>query len=130
MLSTKDYFATGNYDLAVRTGLTNMGLQSTVQYQTVKADEYQMLNHQVAPSGNALQCTTCHISGTAAQMNLQGLGYALKKPTSDLCNDCHGSQSYGSSYNSFTSIHSRHVDSQRYDCAHCHNFSRPERGLR
>ena len=130
MLSTKDYFATGNYDLAVRTGLTNMGLQSTVQYQTVKADEYQMLNHQVAPSGNALQCTTCHISGTAAQMNLQGLGYALKKPTSDLCNDCHGSQSYSSGYNSFTSIHSRHVDSQRYDCAHCHNVSRPERGLR
>jgi hypothetical protein len=129
MLSTKDYFATGNYDIAVQAGLVNMGLSSGTPYTTVKTDEYQLLNHQVAPGANALQCTSCHLSGTAAQMNLQSLGYGLKKPTSDLCNDCHSLKSYTSSYSSFTSIHSRHVDSRRYDCARCHNFTRPERGL-
>jgi hypothetical protein len=130
MLSTKDYFATGNYDTAVQAGLVNMGLASGTAYSTAMTDEFQMLNHQVAPQANALQCATCHVSSTAPQMKLQSLGYALKKPTSDLCNDCHSLQSYNSSYSSFTSIHSRHVDGQRYDCSHCHAFSRPERGLR
>lgn len=130
MLSTKDYFATGNYDTAVQAGLVNMGLSSGAPYTTVKTDEYQLLNHQVAPKVNALQCTSCHLSGAAAQMNLQSLGYALKKPTTDLCNDCHSLKTYTSSYNSFTSIHSRHVDSERYDCARCHTFARPERGLK
>jgi hypothetical protein len=129
MLSTKDYFATGNYDTAVQAGLVNMGLPSGTSYATVKTDEYQMLNHQVAPWANALQCTTCHVSGTASQMNLQSLGYGLKKPTADLCNDCHSLKSYTSSYANFTSVHSRHVDSRRYDCGRCHNFTRPERGL-
>jgi hypothetical protein len=129
MLSTKDYFATGKYDTAVQAGLVNMGLSSGTPYTTAKTDEYQLLNHQVAPRANALQCTSCHLAGTAAQMNLQSLGYGLKKATSDLCNDCHSLKSYTRSYNSFTSLHSRHVDSERYDCARCHTFSRPERGL-
>ena len=130
MLSTKDYFAAGNYDTAVQAGLVNMGLPSGTPYTTVKTDEYQLLNHQVAPPASALQCTGCHLSGMAAQMNLQSLGYGLKKPTSDLCNDCHSLKSYTSSYSNFTSIHSRHVDSKQYDCANCHNFSRPERRLK
>lgn len=67
---------------------------------------------------------------TATQMNLQSLGYGLKKSTSDLCNDCHSLKSYSTSYASFTSVHSRHVTSERYDCAHCRQCSRPERGLK
>ncbi|HWR89777.1 MAG TPA: cytochrome c3 family protein [Dissulfurispiraceae bacterium] len=74
-----------------------------------------------------LACTSCHVSGTAGQMNLINLGYGTKKPTSDLCNDCHGSQSYTRTYSNFTSVHSRHVDSRNLDCSNCHNFSRPER---
>ncbi len=127
-LSTKDYFLTGVYDTAVKAGLTNMGLPSTTPYTTVQTDEFLMLNHQVpSATGNVLACTSCHISTTATQMNLQNLGYGLKKPTSDLCNDCHGSESYSSSYSSFLSIHSRHVDSQHKKCSNCHNFDRPER---
>jgi len=58
-------------------------------------------------------------------MDLQGkLGYAPKKPESDLCNDCHSLRSA-----SFSTIHSVHVDSRHYDCTWCHNFTRPERGL-
>ncbi len=64
---------------------------------------------------------------TATQMNLQSLGYGLKKPASDLCNDCHSLKSYTSSCSDFTSIHSRHVDSKQLKCSNCHNFDRPER---
>jgi hypothetical protein len=130
MLSTKDYFAGGDYDAAVQAGLVNMGLDRYTPYATVTTDEYQMLNHQVAPQANALPCTSCHLSGTASQMNLQSLGYGLKKPTSDLCNDCHGLKSYTSSYSNFTKFHGSHVDSKKYDCSHCHNFSRPEKSLK
>jgi len=116
----------------VAAGLMNMGYSATTPFSWVTTDEYQLITHEVpTASNNVLACTQCHINSTATQMKLQtDLGYGLKKPTSDLCNDCHGLQSYTSSYSSFTSIHSRHVDSQRYDCSRCHNFSRPERGLR
>ncbi len=109
-------------DATVRQGLTNMGYASTTAYTWVTTAEYQLLSHQVSPSANVLQCTSCHVSGTATQMNLQSLGYGLKKPTSDLCNDCHSLESYTSSYNNFTSVHSRHTS--RTNCSSCHNFSR------
>jgi hypothetical protein len=126
-LSTASYFADGVYDTAVKAGLVNMGYASTTPYTTVKTGEFQVLNHQVSPKANALACTSCHISGEATQMNLKNLGYATKEPTSTLCDNCHSMKSYTSSYNSFISIHSRHVDSQNRDCNGCHNFSRPER---
>jgi hypothetical protein len=126
-LSTATYFATGNYGQAVKDGLTNMGYPNTTPYSTVKTGEFQLLNHQVSPSSQALACTSCHVSGTASQMNLKNLGYGTKEPTSTLCDNCHSLKSYTSSYSSFTSIHSRHVDSRNIDCSSCHNFSRPER---
>ena len=35
----------------------------------------------------------------------------------------------GNNDRSFTEVHSRHVQDLGKDCAACHNFSRPERGL-
>ena len=117
---------------AVTSGLTNLGLNSNSAISWVTTDEYQLIAHEVpTAANNVLACTKCHVNSTATQMKLTTeLGYATKKPTSDLCNDCHGSETYTNSYNGFLSIHSRHVASQQRDCSNCHNFSRPERGLR
>ncbi len=119
------YFVTGDFSRAVQDGMSSAGLSGG--YQLVTVHEFQTINHGVAPVSGALACGKCHASlaGGPVVMNLQGkLGYAPKKPTSDLCNDCHGNES-----SSFSSTHSRHVDRRRYDCSYCHNFTRPERGL-
>jgi hypothetical protein len=125
-LSTATYFATGNYDQAVKDGLVYMGLASTTPYTTVTTDELQLLNHQIPPaSGNVLACADCH--GSTARMNLPAMGYALKGSISTVCIQCHGSESNPG----FTSVHSRHVANYKYDCSFCHNFSRAtERGLK
>lgn len=127
LLSTKDYFATGVYDTAVKNGLTNMGLPSSTLYTTVMTDEYQLLNHQIAPKASVLACTSCHLSSTATQVKLNTLGYTLKKTTADLCNDCHSLETYTSTYSNFLWIHEEHVDEKNQDCSSCHGFSRPER---
>ncbi len=69
-ISTKDYFATGDYDRAVKVGLKNMGLPLATPYTTVLTDEYQMLNHQVAPKEMALMCHYCQPNAEATQMKL------------------------------------------------------------
>jgi hypothetical protein len=59
-------------------------------------------------------------------MNLQSeLGYALKGPTNTVCTQCHDWEGMLN----FQEVHSKHVDSKRYDCTWCHNFTRPERNL-
>jgi len=60
-------------------------------------------------------------------MKLRDLGYSAKKPLSDLCNDCHESESYDGSYSRFTYIHDKHVTDKQFKCSRCHNFDRPER---
>jgi len=108
-----------------------MGFSAATPFSWVTTDEYQLITHEVpAAANNVLSCTSCHVSGTAAQMNLiDDLGYGTKKPTSDLCNDCHSLKSYSRSYSSFISVHNRHVTDKKFDCSRCHNFSRPERNL-
>ncbi|MGE0920423.1 MAG: hypothetical protein ACQBAP_18090, partial [Trichlorobacter lovleyi] len=62
----------------------------------------------------------------ATQMNLKSMGYALKAAQSVVCVQCHGNESLPS----FTSLHSKHVTSEKIDCSMCHTFSRAtERGL-
>jgi hypothetical protein len=124
-LSTKTYFATGNYEQAVLDGAANQGL-SGLNWVTVKADEYQLLNHQVAPAvGNALNCNDCHKNTT--RMNLPAMGYAPKAANSTICKQCHGLETS----NDWQWIHSKHVTDKKYDCSWCHTFSRKsERGLK
>jgi hypothetical protein len=119
------YFVTGDFSRAVQDGMSYAGLTGANSMVTVH--EFQTINHGVAPVASALACGKCHpsLSGGPVVMDLVGkLGYAAKKPTSDLCNDCHGNES-----SSFSSTHSRHVTNRHYDCSYCHNFTRPERGL-
>ncbi len=123
-LDTSVFFATGDAAAATEQGLVNMGMPSGTPYSWVETDTYQMLNHEVSPSGQALECNDCH--GSNARMDLQGdLGYALKDTTSVLCVQCHG---YKSS-KGFTENHDKHVKDKNYDCSWCHQFSRPERDL-
>ncbi|WP_281185515.1 cytochrome c3 family protein, partial [Trichlorobacter lovleyi] len=84
--------------------------------------------HTVAPKANALQCAACHgtTSVPATQMNLKSMGYTMKAAQSVVCVQCHGNESLPS----FTSLHSKHVTSEKIDCSMCHTFSRAtERGL-
>jgi len=123
-LDTSVFFATGDAAAATEQGLANMGLGADEPYSWVETDTYQMLNHEVSPSGQALECGDCH--GSTARMDLQGdLGYGLKASLGELCVQCHG---YKSS-KGFTENHDKHVKDKKYDCSWCHQFSRPELGL-
>ncbi len=124
-LDTSVYFSSGNYDNAVKAGLTNMGYPGTTQYRNVDTDTYQLITHEVMPKGNALTCTQCHTS-TATQMNLKSMGYAMKGTQSTTCTQCHGNENMPS----YTSLHDKHVKDKKYDCSWCHSFSRPERSLK
>jgi len=124
-VDTGVYFAAGNLDSAVKAGLVNMGLSSGTPYSMITTDTYQLITHQVMTKDRALTCNQCH--GTTAQMDLKGkLGYAMKGTQSSTCRQCHGAEDMPS----FTSLHNKHVKDKKYDCAWCHTFSRPERGLR
>ncbi len=132
-IETKTYFSTAGavptgVDDSVKSALRLMGYSDTEPYTWVEDDTFQLITHEVPPAtGNVLSCTQCHVSATATQVNLKNLGYATKKPTSDLCNDCHGSESYDGSYSRFTWVHNKHVNEEQYKCSRCHNFDRPER---
>ncbi|WP_246044628.1 chitobiase/beta-hexosaminidase C-terminal domain-containing protein [Geomonas ferrireducens] len=128
-ISTATFFATGNYDQAVKDGMVYMGLPSTTAYSTVTTDELQVLNHQVPPAtGNVLACAACHPNASATQLKLiTNMGYALKAAQSVVCVQCHTLKAYSGDYVSF---HGRHVDTRGNDCSWCHSFSRPEKGLK
>ncbi len=114
------FYTEGDLVNAVPLGQDGVGWKRN-PYDFQKTERWMGLFHEVAPKEQALaynnSCTTCH-GGTTARMNLRSIGYTAKKPTSDLCNDCHGSKSY-----SFTSVHPRHTN-KGYDCSACHSFSR------
>ena len=124
-LDTSVFFATGDADAATRQGLSNMGLSADTPYEWVTTDTYQLLNHQVSPSEQALRCASCH--DNISVMDLQGeLGYNLKSTKSNVCSQCHGDKNYSG----YSWVHDKHVKDKKYDCSWCHSFGRPERGLR
>jgi len=77
------------------------------------------------PKGNALTCDQCH-TATATQMNLKGMGYAMRGTQETTCTQCHEREEMPS----YTKLHDKHVKDKKYDCSWCHSFSRPERGLK
>jgi hypothetical protein len=124
-LDTSVFFASHDAAAAVEQGLVNMGLPATASYSWIETDTFQLLNHEVSPGSEALECADCH--GSTSRMDLQGkLGYGLKDASDVVCSQCHGSKER----KSFLVIHDKHVRDKRYDCSWCHGFSRPERGLR
>ncbi|MBE0584330.1 MAG: hypothetical protein IH612_11300 [Desulfofustis sp.] len=127
-LDTSVYFATGDADAATRAGLVNMGYQPEEPYSWAHSDTMQLLSHEIAPSADALSCNACHEN--TGTMDLKGeLGYQLKAPVEEVCLQCHGQK--GDGYRTdLLWVHDKHVRSKRYDCSWCHDFSRPERGLK
>ena len=110
---------------------------------SVAVHTYQTINHGVEPQGDALNCGSCHASqsGGPLQVDLGPLGYGprtlpsvvqgtnvtnLNGDLDNICRQCHGNETGG---RGFDSVHNRHVQNLGRDCAACHNFSRPERGL-
>lgn len=127
-VDTSVFFATGDAVAATEQGLVNMGYSGAERYSWVETDTFQLLTHEVAPSDDALSCGECH--GSTARMNLPKLGYRLKGPESTVCTQCHGREDEEEEGSGYRWIHDEHVRSKHFDCSWCHNFSRPERGLR
>jgi hypothetical protein len=126
-LDTNVYFKTADADLATSAGLVNMGYKRNEPYSWILTDTLQMINHQVSPASKALTCSNCH--GKSARMDLQAdLGYQLKAAKSQVCSKCHGKEDDDDE--GFYEMHEEHVKEKKYDCSHCHVFSRPERKLR
>jgi hypothetical protein len=128
--SACDFFRTGDFDAAVRSGMEQTeGMSAADDYEVVAVDTNQSINHGVEVADNVLQCGACHSSlsgGGLARMNMKGeFGYELKGPTNQVCTQCHGTKSSMH----FTTVHDKHVRQKGKDCSTCHKFSRPERGL-
>jgi hypothetical protein len=130
-MDTYEYLKTsGDVSLAVRKGLENMGYPANEPYEWITTDTYQLINHGVNPAMEAdasgpLSCNDCH--NNTERMDLQGeMGYALKASSTTLCIQCHERKET----KPFEVLHVKHVRDKRYDCSWCHNFSRPEKGLR
>jgi len=133
-LDTSVFFATADADAAARAGLSNMGFLAGFEdfdendaYEWVTTDTFQLLNHEVSPEDDALDCRSCHFS--TARMDLQGqLGYAPIAPQSTCSTDCHSASEarewrYGS-FGDFREYHREHAGEERVACSKCHGFSR------
>jgi hypothetical protein len=96
-------------------------------YSWITTDTFQLLNHQISPASEALSCSDCH--GKTARMDLAGeLGYQLKNSKSTVCTQCHGLEE--DEDEGFKDLHEKYVKDKKFDCSHCHLFTRPERNLR
>jgi hypothetical protein len=125
-LDTSVFFATADAAAATEQGLTNMGLSSSTPYSWIETDTLQLLNHQVGDHDAALRCDDCHGAAASVRIDLVGdLGFEMWGAESVVCRQCHGPEPLSS----FEELHDKHVDDQGFDCAWCHGFSRPERGL-
>ncbi len=128
--STEVFFRTGDFTQAIVEGMARSGMSGA--YSIVPVHTFQTINHGVEPADNALECAECHAGSgdddraAAPRLALVGeLGYALKGPQATVCTQCHEPEDP----ESFGEMHDKHVADEGYDCAWCHAFGRPERGL-
>ncbi len=126
--STFEFFTTSSFNMAVEEGMRREGMAGS--YSLVDVHTYQTINHGVEKEENALECGECHQSynnGQLLRMDLVGdLGYGLKAERNQLCTSCHKLKED----KSFEVIHTKHVKDKQIECSECHQFSRPERGLK
>jgi hypothetical protein len=127
--STFEFFRTGDFARAIIAGLEQtQGMEATDPYEVTPVHTYQSINHGVEDGDHALACGACHagLVGGPLRMDLTGqLGYALKGPEQEICTQCHDWEGRMS----FVEVHEEHVREEGKDCAVCHGFSRPGRGL-
>ena len=126
-LDTSVFFATADADAAALSGLQNMielGMDAT-ESDTIKwvtTDTYQLLNHQVSPSDDALKCKQCHLNNH--RMDLQQMGYAPTDSNPFTCADgCHSANKASEwemgYYSDFKDGHSKHRE-EKISCNRCH----------
>ncbi len=116
------FFQTGDLTTAVEQGAA--GVNWTYNgYEFAETERYMGIFHEVAPSEQALSCTSCH-EGDRVDFAL--LGYTPKSTNNGkpLCASCHGDKSgaWGPS-ELFTKVHEKHVTDKKLDCSNCHTFS-------
>jgi hypothetical protein len=120
--STYTYFTQNSFDLAVRDGMEQEGMEGS--YSLVAVHTYQTINHGVESEESALSCEECH--GSGSRMDLEAdLGYQLKASRQEICTQCHKNKKN----EGFNKNHAKHVTDKGIDCSACHSFTRPERGL-
>jgi hypothetical protein len=131
-LDTLEYLKkSGDVELSVNSGLSNMGLSPTAPYTWVTTDTYQMINHGVNPASDVADCSQCHGNGVLdvdSDSMLDLMGYKLKGPKEQVCNQCHdGSKKLPRTWDK---MHN-HTEKGNFGigCYFCHEFKRPERGL-
>lgn len=130
-LDTQEYLSiSGDVDLSVASGLQNMGYSPSEPYYWGVTDTFQMINHGVNPASDVADCTYCHQGDldTDTDSKLDVLGYRLKGPKEEVCNQCHdGSKKLPRTWDR---MHN-HIDkgTTGIGCSFCHTFERPERGL-
>jgi len=127
-LDTSVFFATADADAAAISGLQNMielGMDATENdaIKWVTTDTYQLLNHQVSPSDDALRCQQCHLNND--RMNLQQeFGYAPVDANPFTCSEgCHSGKKAAEwkigYYSDFKDGHKKHHE-KKVSCNKCH----------
>jgi len=131
-LNTFEYLkGSGNVVDSIESGLVNMGYPASERYEWVTTDTFQMINHGVNPVGDVADCNQCHGSGQldlASDSMLDSMGYSLKGPKEQVCNQCHdGSKNLPRTWDR---MHNHlNKGSTGIGCYFCHDFDRPERNL-
>jgi hypothetical protein len=127
-LDTFEYLkVSGDLTASIESGLANMGLPSSEPYTMVTTDTYGLLNHGM-PTAATIDCAQCHENfSTDSDNKLDLIGYKLKGPKFDVCNQCHdGGKRLA---NTQDKMHGHLSKGSGIGCGFCHSFQRPERGL-
>ena len=61
-----------NWEASCETGMKYIGLPYSGHYAFLKTESMWLLNHEVSPSGKALQCADCHNTNNSRLKNLTG----------------------------------------------------------
>jgi hypothetical protein len=107
----------GDPAAAINAGIEAMGWTNN-GYAFQETERFMGLYHEVAPSSQALTCSTCHDGN---RLDFAALGYT-PRTTRDgvpLCSSCHSAKSA-----TFYNLHDKHVRDKRIDCINCHTFSK------
>lgn len=116
----------GDLDTAVASGLVNMGYPSNEPWELITTETYGLLNHG-APQAATIDCAQCHNSFSVdSDSELDLLGYKLKGPKADVCNQCHSDKKLPRDQGR---MHGHLQKGSGIGCGFCHSFERPERGL-
>lgn len=116
-------FMIGDFDVAVRKGMENMGL--TGDYSMINVNAEMLITHGVGPKNTALNCNECHdMSGEtpdgSKQLPFTELGYHTWPEKVKNCTLCHEEKTS----KSWQSMHEKHADDgdgiENIACTGCH----------